>query len=118
MKKSVKPEHFSENNLKDPEIHNLINKIKLEQLPGVKRELLCAKLQVTMKNGDQYENLTESPKGEPVGNPLSKDEIVDKFFSNLEYSQKIDRAKGEKLLSLLDKLEELENINKIIDLLI
>ncbi len=115
MKKSVKPEHFSEDNLKDPEIHNLINKIKLEQLPGVERELLCARLKVSMKNGDRYEKLTESPKGEPVGNPLSKDEIVDKFLSNLEFSQKISPAKGKKLLSLLDKLEELENITEIID---
>lgn len=117
MNKSVKPEHFSEENIKDPEVHKIINKIKLEQLPGVERELLCARLKVTMKNGDKYEKLIDSPKGEPVGNPLSKDEIVDKFFSNLEYSQKIDRAKGEKLLSLLDKLEELENIKEVIDLL-
>ena len=117
IKKSVKPEHFSEDNLKDPEIHNLINRIKLEQLPGVERELLCARLKVTMKNGASYEKLIESPKGEPVGNPLSRGEIVDKFFSNLEYSKKIDRSKGEKLYSMLDKLEELEDITGIIELL-
>lgn len=115
INKSLKPEHFSEENLKDPEIHNLINRIKLEQLPGVERELLCARLKVTMKNGDRYEKLTESPKGEPVGNPLSRKEIIGKFFSNLEYSKKIDRAKGEKLLSLLDKLEELKDITGVIE---
>lgn len=117
IKKSLKPEHFSDNSLKDPEIHNLINRIKLEQLPGAERELLYARLRVTMKNGDIYEKLTESPKGEPVGNPMSKDEITGKFFANLEFSGKINPAKGKKLLVLLDRLEELENINEVIDLL-
>ena len=115
MRKSIKPEHFSEDHVKNTEVLQFMDKISLAQLPGVERELLRASIKVTMKNGDQYEKLTESPKGEPIGNPLSKDEIVDKFFSNLEYSQKIDRAKGEKLLSLLDKLEELKDITGVIE---
>ncbi|MGD9159950.1 MAG: MmgE/PrpD family protein [Desulfobacteraceae bacterium] len=114
MRKSIKSEHFSEDHVKDPEVLNFMDKISLDQLPGVERELLYANLKVTMNNGDQYEKLTESPRGEPLGNPLTKDEIVDKFFSNLEFSQKISPANGEKLLSLLDKLEELEDITEII----
>ena len=117
MRKTIKPEHFSEAHIKDPEVMSFMDKIRLEQLPGVERELLRAGVKVTMENGEQYERHTESPKGDPLGNPLSKDEIISKFFSNLEFSQKIDIAKGEKLLSLLDKLEEQENIMNIIDLL-
>ena len=117
MRKSVRLEHFSEKHVKDPEVLNFMNKISLDQLPGVERELLYAKLKVTMNNGEQYERLTESPKGDPLGNPLSKDEIINKFFSNLEFSKKIDIGKGEKLLSLFDGLEELGNIEQIIHLL-
>ena len=117
MRKSFRPEHFSERHVKDPDVLNFMNKISLDQLPGMERELLYAKLKVTMNNGEQYERLTESPKGDPLGNPLSKDEIINKFFSNLEFSKKIDIGKGKKLLSLLDRLEELENIEQIIHLL-
>ena len=117
MRKSVKPEHFLSNHVNDPEVLGFMDKIRLEQLPGRDRELLCAKLKVTMNNGEEHETFTESPKGDPLGNPLLKDEIVDKFYANLEFSQKIDSDKGKRLLSLLDKLEEQENINQIINLL-
>lgn len=117
MRKAVKPEHFFEDHVKDTEVLNFMDKIKLEQLPGAERELLYASLKVTMNDGNKYEKLTDSPKGEPLKNPLTKDEIVGKFFSNLEFSQKISPSKAKKLLSLLDRLEEQEDITEIIELL-
>ncbi|MFC1839472.1 MmgE/PrpD family protein [Thermodesulfobacteriota bacterium] len=118
MNRSVRPEHFSEESVKNHEVLNLTDKIELAQLPGVERELLCANLRVVMKDGKEFEKLTESPKGEPLNNPLSQDEIIEKFFSNLEFSQMIDRDKGKKLISLLDNLEEIENVKEIGELLI
>jgi len=117
INKSIKLEHFSEEYVRDPEVLDLMDKMKLAQLPGVERELLCANLKVTMKDGKIFEKLTEHPRGEPLNNPLPKDEIIEKFFSNLEYSQMIDRAKGEKIISMLDNLEKVGDIKDIIDLL-
>lgn len=115
IRKSIKPEHFAEECIKDPEIKRIVDKIKLDQLPGVENELLRAKIKITMNDGKHYEKLTEYPRGEPLHNPLTKDEIIEKFFSNLEYSKKIKRDKGEKFLSLIENIEELENIKEIID---
>lgn len=115
MRKAIKPEYFFEEHVKDTEVLNFMDKINLEQLPGVERELLYANLKIIMNDGNQYEKFTDSPKGEPLRNPLTKDEIIDKFFSNLEFSQKISPSKAKKLLSLLDRLEELEDITEIID---
>jgi 2-methylcitrate dehydratase PrpD len=117
MNKSIKPEHFESACVHSPEVIRFMDKIRLEQLQGVERELLCAKIIVTMDTGEQYEKLVESPKGDPLGNPLSRDEILNKFLSNLEFSKKIDTLKAKKLISLLDRLEELENINEVINLL-
>ena len=115
MRKTITPEHFSKKHVMNAEVLNFMKKITLEQLPGVERELLYASLKVIMNDGKQYEKLIDSPKGEPLRNPLTKDEIIGKFFSNLEFSQKIGPAKGKKLLSLLDRLEEMEDITGIID---
>jgi 2-methylcitrate dehydratase PrpD len=117
MNKSIKPEHFESACVHSPEVKSFMEKIRLEQLPGVERELLCARIIVTMDTGEQYEKLVESPKGDPLGNPLSRDEILNKFLSNLEFSKKIDTLKAKILISLLDRLEELENINEVINLL-
>ena len=117
MNRSVKPEHFSKESIKNQEILNLMDKMELAQLPGVEKELLRASLKVEMKDGRKFEKLTEFPRGEPLNNPLSQDEIIEKFLSNLEFSQMIDRKKGEEFLALLDNLEELENVKEIVELL-
>jgi 2-methylcitrate dehydratase PrpD len=117
MNKAIRPEHFQRSCVHSSEVKSFMDKIRLEQLPGVERELLCARIRVTMNSGEQYEKLVESPKGDPLGNPLSKDDILNKFISNLEFSKKIDSSKGKKLMQLLDRLEELENINEVINLL-
>ncbi|NLA76207.1 MAG: MmgE/PrpD family protein [Deltaproteobacteria bacterium] len=117
MNRSIKPEHFENSCVHSPEVISFMDKIRLEQLPGVEKELLCAKIVVTMDTGEQFEKFVESPKGDPLGNPLSKDDILNKFISNLEFSKKIDTLKGKKLISLLERLEEAENINGVISLL-
>ena len=103
MNKAIKPEHFESSCVHSPEVKSFMEKIRLEQLPGVERELLCARIRVTMNSGEQYEKLVESPKGDPLGNPLTKNDILNKFISNLEFSKKIDSSKSKKLIQLLDQ---------------
>jgi len=63
-------------------------------------------------------NPPTAPKGEPVKKPLTKAEIVAKFRANVDFSQTVPRDNAEKALRLLEKLEELDNVNKIVALLI
>lgn len=116
LRKSLKPEHFSEDCIFDPQIKALTDKIKLIELPDV--FMLSNKLTVKMKDGRELSEFTDSPKGDPAGNPMSKEEITNKFLDNVDFSQTVTRDKAEKLLEMLDKLEKLDNISKIIELLV
>jgi hypothetical protein len=49
---------------------------------------------------------------------MSRDELIDKFWSNIEFSQAITRENGDRLLRLLEKLEELGNADRIVRLLV
>ena len=65
--------------------------------------------------------ITESSsiaRGDQLGNPLSKDEIVAKFWTNVEFSGKITKKNAESLLALLENLEEVDDVNEIIRLLV
>jgi 2-methylcitrate dehydratase PrpD len=113
---SSKPEHFSEEAIHDPRVNELIGKVSLAEMPGT--EVLSSRVEVTMKNGRVFSEFSDSPKGDPVRNPMSKDEIKDKFRSNIEFSKTVSPDNGEKILKLLENLEELDNVNRIIKLLV
>ena len=116
LRKSVKPEHFSEESIRDPQINALIKKIKLAELPG--EPTLKAKLTVKMKEGRELSEFNDSPKGDPATNPMPKDEIIDKFMANVDFSRTVSRDNARKVLELLENLEELDSVNKIVELLV
>ncbi|HEY78788.1 MAG TPA: MmgE/PrpD family protein [Dehalococcoidia bacterium] len=116
LRKSVMLEHFSAESIRDPQINNLINKIRLAGMTG--DPTLNAKLGVKMRDGREFFESTDAPKGAPVENPLSKDEIIAKFRDNIDFSQTMTRDNAEKVLKLLDKLEELDNVNRIVEHLV
>ena len=116
LRGSVKPEHFSEEAIRDPQVNTLISKIRLTELKETPR--LNAKLEVKMRNGRGFCECNDTPKGEPVEKPLSMDEIRAKFQTNVDFSQTVTRDNAEKLLGLLENLEKLDNVNKIVKLLV
>jgi hypothetical protein len=71
-----------------------------------------------MKDGRQFSEFTDSPKGNSVNNPISKDEIIAKFWANVEFSQTVTRKNADRLLKLLGNLEELDQVDRIIKLLV
>jgi 2-methylcitrate dehydratase PrpD len=116
LRKSVKPEHFSDDSIADPQIKALIRKMALEELPEASFQ--SAELKILMKDGRQFSEFTDSPKGNSVNNPISKDEIIAKFWANVEFSQTVTQKNADRLLKLLENLEELDQVYKIVELLI
>jgi 2-methylcitrate dehydratase PrpD len=115
LKKSVRPEHFTIKAIHDPETNAFINRIKLAELS---KEGVEVALKVVMKDGKEYTAESRIARGEIPGNPLSRDELIAKFRGNVEFANRHTKANAEKLLALLEKLEDLDNINEIIRLLV
>lgn len=94
---NVLPESFSEEKLNDPRIWDLLPKIQvvadpeIDQLfPKVKR----ARVTITTADGNQHTAVTDVAKGTPE-DPLSDDEIMDKFRANAQgiiSDQRIDEV--------------------------
>jgi 2-methylcitrate dehydratase PrpD len=116
LRKSVKPEHFSDEAIGDPQIKALISKMSLEELQGVIFQ--GAELKIIMKDGRQFSEFTDSPKGNSVNNPITKDELIAKFWTNVEFSQTVTRKNAKKLLKLLENLEAIDRVDRIVELLV
>jgi 2-methylcitrate dehydratase PrpD len=117
LKKSVKPEHFTEEAIRDPQINAFIKKVRVTaELSQAEEQNV--KLKVIMKDGRELTEHVDVPKGDQLGNPISKDEIIAKFWTNVEFSRTVTRENAERLLALLEKLEDLDSVKRIVELLV
>jgi len=112
----VQPEHYAEKAIKDPQLNALINKTKCVELPNAGRR--SVEVVVKMKDGREFCEYTDTWKGDPLKTPLSKEEIVNKFWKQVDFSQTIRRDKAGKLLELIDKFETLDDVRKVTELLV
>ena len=120
LRKGVKPEHFSEEAIRDPKLNAFLDKIRLAGLPGPSDppRLTEGGVSVKMKDGREFSEFTDSPKGDPVLNPMTRDEILEKFRANVAFSGTISDKKAEQLLALLENLEELDSVDTMVELLV
>jgi len=115
LKKSVKPEHFTTQAIHDPETNKFINRITFADLP---EGGMGFALKVLMKDGREYTAESRIARGDIAGNPISRDDLIAKFWINVEFANKHTKENAEKLLALLENLENLGNINEAIRLLV
>jgi 2-methylcitrate dehydratase PrpD len=115
LRGSAKPEHFTEESIKDPDIDSLIKRIRMDELPDA--PTLSAKLEIRMKDGQKYTEYIDTPKGDPTYNPMTKEEIKDKFRSNVDFTHSVSKKNAEEILVLLENLEEIKNVREIINLI-
>jgi 2-methylcitrate dehydratase PrpD len=111
----VKPEHFTESAIRDSRIMEFVPKIKLTQADDVRFE--AARVKVTLHDGRKLTEFQEHARGDSVHNPMSKEDIIAKYWTNVEFTKKISAQKASKLLETLLNLDKLDSVRKLIPLL-
>jgi aconitate decarboxylase len=113
-----RPEHFTEESLRDPRMAEIMKKISFTTYDWPNDVFVSATVKVKMKNGDEFSEHVNVPLGNELDNPLSKEAKIEKYLAGAKFSGKVSRENAEKALKLLDKLEEVKDISKIINLLV
>lgn len=117
VRKSVRLEHFTESNIRDPGVVALAGKVSVigTYAPEKKQG---AGVTVRMKDGQEWSASVDVPKGDTAYSPLAEKEIDEKFRSNVAFSGTISMRAAERALFMLKNLEKYDNINRIIELLV
>jgi 2-methylcitrate dehydratase PrpD len=113
---SVKPEHMTEQAIKNPAVAKFIKKITLTPVDDVAFEK--ARMMITLKDGNRLTETVTQVKGDPIFNPMTHEDIIAKFWVNVDFSKKISKKKATQLLDKLLNLEKLDRIRKLIPLLV
>lgn len=114
--KCVRPEYMNREAMEDPELKKLIAKISIEpSLPP--DEYQTAEADIAMADGTVYHARCDAPKGDIYRNPMSRDEIMDKYYKNIEYSGFLSKDEADRIADVVAHLEELEDIHELIKLM-
>jgi 2-methylcitrate dehydratase PrpD len=122
LRRSSKLSHFDEPYIKDPRIEELIKKIHVfsdQSLDDPQKSgfSISSYLKVKTQNGKVYDKMVNIPRGLP-GNPLSKEEHLERFYDCLNYSRiNFKKRVIEKIISTVNRLEEAKDARKLILLL-
>jgi 2-methylcitrate dehydratase PrpD len=119
LRKSCMLRHFDESFVREPDILDLIKKI--HPVADTSLDILTdigSIMEVTMKDGSVYNKTVEFPKG-TMENPLTEEEIIEKFEDCANYSKKpIARENINKILSTVLDLEKVKDVRSLVPLLI
>jgi 2-methylcitrate dehydratase PrpD len=116
LRGDVQPEHFSPDAITDPDLNLLIGKTKCVELPGGGGR--SVEVVVKMKDGRKLSERTDTWKGDPLVDPMPKGDIIAKFRRQIDFSRTVSRENAEKLLGLIEGLEDMEDVSKITDLMV
>ena len=114
--KCVRPEYMNEKTMRDPALNRVIEKVSIEpSLPP--DEYQTAECDIVMADGTAYHARCDVPKGDIYKSALTEDEILDKFYRNIEFSGAMDRTQADKVVEACKNLDKLESINQLVDLI-
>ena len=105
---------FAAENLIDPAARRIADLVEYEvdpNFPGPER--FKGVVVVTMRDGRRYEEIEEHNRGSPA-NPMTPEQIVDKFRENAERALPADRAR--QIVDAVLRLEHMANLRELVDL--
>jgi 2-methylcitrate dehydratase PrpD len=112
LKHDVTLADFTAEAMDNPGIRKLISRIRLAELPGA--DFMSGSVAVELDDGKMLRESTAAPKGHPLLNPMSKQEILEKFWANIRFSRSVSDPNAERILKALDHLEEVDNVAEIV----
>jgi 2-methylcitrate dehydratase PrpD len=115
LRGSSLPEHFTEEAIRDPAISDFVKKITMAELTQGNME--SGRVKVIMKDGREFDDFTDIARGDPR-KPISREELLAKYWTNIEFSRTISRENAEAVIDIVEDLENLDSVRKLVNLLI
>jgi 2-methylcitrate dehydratase len=114
LRKGLKPVHFTEQYVRDPVVFELSQKIQVTTTIPNEKHNIAADLTVRLKNGSEFTTHVDGPRGSPTADPVTRQEIEQKFKDNIHFSNAIPEKNGDKILDLISNLEVVDDMNELI----
>ena len=114
MSGDVGLKQFTEEKVRDPEIHRFASKIRVVADPELQKVYLPGRpaiMEITMKDGRKISGRVDFPKGDSQ-NPMTEEELVGKFFDLT--GDVLGKEKARRVMDTVLDMEHLDSIPRLI----
>jgi 2-methylcitrate dehydratase PrpD len=108
-------ESFSDAKVKEPKVQRALKLVKVIVDETIPEHGEYCPVVIELNDGRQFQCVASIQKGH-TQNPLTEDEVLDKFWSNIRGM--IPQAQGEKLIAYVQKLENVSSVRELTRLLV
>jgi 2-methylcitrate dehydratase PrpD len=110
---SAQNKDYTAEAVRDREVQALIGRVRLALAELPRSE--GVELEIRTKDGRRFMEYVDRAQGDP-DRPLSRASLIDKFMEQVDFTHMVSRKKAEKLLEMLEDLEGVDNVQKIVRL--
>jgi 2-methylcitrate dehydratase PrpD len=103
--------YYTPDYIRDPKLQALIAKVTL----GDSNKRGGAELELKMNDGRRLSKYVDRAIGDPT-NPLSREFLLEKFSTQVEFSGMVRKKDAVKLVAMIDKLEDVDNVQDLVKL--
>lgn len=115
LRKSVRLEHYTSEFVRDPGVARQSGKVKI--VPIHTQDFGAAEVKVKMNDGREFYARSNHPLGS-AERPLTRADIKNKFLANVDFSKTVSLKKAKMVLNMIENMEKLDNVSKIVKLLV
>jgi len=115
LDRAIGPEQFSEEKLRDPRVHELVDRIFVEPSAGLEDLISPGLVEITTTKGEKYKREVLRPKGHPM-NPMTDADVENKFRSMA--GKLLDEQQMRQIIDTVYNLEKLDDIGELVKLLV
>ena len=115
LDRAIGPEQFSEEKLRDPRVHELVDRIFVEPSAGLEDLISPGLVEITTTKGEKYKREVLRPKGHPM-NPMTDADVENKFRSMA--GKFMDEQQMRQIIDTVYNLEKLDDIGEFVKLLV
>ena len=114
----VKLRNYTEAGMKDEKVLALAERVTVHKDENPAREKEAATVEIRTRDGKVYKKQVKYPLGDDRRNPMSQQQIEEKFRDCASFSRKpISKTNVDKIIALLANLEEVADVGEITGLL-
>jgi len=115
LKRRVSVDEYTAENLQDPKLLELMEKVKVTADPSLNTYIWPAIVEIETKDGRRYSQRVNFPKGEPEA-PMSEEELQHKF--RYLARRLLNDERVEKIIETVSALEDLTDVGDLMSLVL
>ena len=116
-KGAVVPRYFEDEYQNDPEVVRIATKLVDVAYSADLKNLFSAEVKIDLADGRSVSTFVPQPKGNMAFDPLTREEFMQKYYTNMEYSGVVSRERADEIADAVDRFEEIEDVNDFVALM-